>query len=221
MVVSAALPLEFCERVHRPLGDEGALKFSEDHLEASHRSTMRSGEVDVFCDRDQADLAATESLEQRKALGCVSPQSIKSDDNDRVRRGCPCVQEPGDLRSPGSLRERFGAADGGVDDLVHDVSSGGFSPSPHSRLLSIEAEPIVLLFGGADPCVGNASIVALEPVETLSLPAKAFRELCETHPQVEQFVSSLLARRIEQLSRSLLEALYIGLDRRVYDVCWI
>ena len=53
-------------------------------------------------------------------------------------------------------------------------------------------------------------------METLSLPAKAFRELCETHPQVEQLVSALLAQRVEQLSHSLLEALYVGLDRRVY-----
>ncbi len=72
------------------------------------------------------------------------------------------------------------------------------------------------LLRDVDARVRTASIVALEPVETLSLPASAFRELCEKHPQVEQLVSSLLARRVEQLTRSLLEALYDSLDRRVY-----
>lgn len=67
-----------------------------------------------------------------------------------------------------------------------------------------------------DARVRTASVIALEPVETLSLPASAFRELREKHPQVEQLVSTLLARRVEQLTRSLLEALYDGLDRRVY-----
>lgn len=72
------------------------------------------------------------------------------------------------------------------------------------------------LLSGGDERVRTATIVALEPVETLSLPAKAFRELCESHPQVEQLVSELLARRVEQLTHSLLEALYVSLDRRVY-----
>jgi CRP-like cAMP-binding protein len=72
------------------------------------------------------------------------------------------------------------------------------------------------LLRDGDARVRTASIVALEPVETLSLPARAFRELCEKHPQVEQLVSTLLAHRVEQLSQSLLEALYAGLDRRVY-----
>lgn len=72
------------------------------------------------------------------------------------------------------------------------------------------------LLRDVDARARTASIVALEPVETLSLPASAFRELCERHPQVERLVSTLLARRVEQLTQSLLEALYVGLDRRVY-----
>jgi CRP-like cAMP-binding protein len=72
-----------------------------------------------------------------------------------------------------------------------------------------------LLRDGEDR-VRTASAVALEPVETLSLSAKAFRVLCEAHPQIERFLSALLAQRVEELSQSLLEALYVGLDRRVY-----
>jgi CRP-like cAMP-binding protein len=59
-------------------------------------------------------------------------------------------------------------------------------------------------------------VLALEPAETLSLSAAAFRQLCETHPRVEHLLTTLLARRVEELSKRLLEALYVGLDRRVY-----
>lgn len=62
----------------------------------------------------------------------------------------------------------------------------------------------------------SATVVALEAAETLSLSAAAFRQLCETHPRVEHLLTTLLAQRVEELSERLLEALYVGLDRRVY-----
>ncbi|MEO8330200.1 MAG: Crp/Fnr family transcriptional regulator [Candidatus Nanopelagicales bacterium] len=62
----------------------------------------------------------------------------------------------------------------------------------------------------------TATVLALEPAETLSLSAAAFRQLCETHPRVEHLLTRLLAQRVEELSKRLLEALYVGLDRRVY-----
>lgn len=62
----------------------------------------------------------------------------------------------------------------------------------------------------------TATVVALEAAETLSLSAGSFHRLCETHPRVEQMLMTLLARRVEELSERLLEALYVGLDRRVY-----
>jgi len=40
--------------------------------------------------------------------------------------------------------------------------------------------------------------------------------LCARHPEVERLVISLLAERVDQLSQRLLEALYVGVDRRVY-----
>lgn len=61
----------------------------------------------------------------------------------------------------------------------------------------------------------SATVVALEPTETLVVSAAAFTELCRRHPAVERLVSSLLARRVEELSGRLLEALYVGLDQRV------
>lgn len=62
----------------------------------------------------------------------------------------------------------------------------------------------------------SATVIALEPAETLVLTTTQFRRLCGTHPRVEHLLVSLLARRVEQLSGHLLEALYVGLDRRVY-----
>jgi len=62
----------------------------------------------------------------------------------------------------------------------------------------------------------TATVVALEVAETLSLSAGSFHRLCETHPRMEQLLTTLLARRVEELSERLLEALYVGLDRRVY-----
>ncbi len=64
--------------------------------------------------------------------------------------------------------------------------------------------------------VRTATVVALEPAETLSISADRFRELREAHPAAQQLVLALMARRVEELSVRLLEALYDGLDRRVH-----
>jgi len=72
----------------------------------------------------------------------------------------------------------------------------------------------VSLLGWGDPR-RTASIVALEPVRTLSIPARVFRELCDRNPRLEQLVSGILARRVDELSAQLVEAMYDSLDRRV------
>ena len=61
----------------------------------------------------------------------------------------------------------------------------------------------------------SATVVALEPAETLALGAASFRELRQRHRATEQLVLTLMARRVEELSERLLEALYDDLDRRV------
>ena len=71
------------------------------------------------------------------------------------------------------------------------------------------------LLDGRQPA-RTASIVALEPAETLSLAASAFRELRLRHRGAEQLLLTLLARRVEELSARLLETMYDGLDRRVF-----
>jgi CRP-like cAMP-binding protein len=62
----------------------------------------------------------------------------------------------------------------------------------------------------------SASVIALEPTQTLVISATTFEALCARHPAFDQLIAAALARRVEQLSRRLLDALYVGLDRRLY-----
>ncbi|MDQ1539336.1 MAG: family transcriptional regulator, cyclic receptor protein [Actinomycetota bacterium] len=62
----------------------------------------------------------------------------------------------------------------------------------------------------------SATVFALAPAQTLALAGSAFTALRNAHPSVEHLVVAALAHRVEQLSNRLLEALYIGVDRRVY-----
>lgn len=62
----------------------------------------------------------------------------------------------------------------------------------------------------------TATVVAWEECDTLLLSGAAFTTLCRDNPAVERLVFSLLAKRVDQLSQRLLEALYVGVDRRVY-----
>jgi CRP/FNR family transcriptional regulator, cyclic AMP receptor protein len=91
---------------------------------------------------------------------------------------------------------------GGEAATLNVLSPGGF----FGELALLRAEP---------PPRRTATIVALEPARTLSLSAATFHAICDQHPQVEQLIVALLARRVEQLSQRLLEALYVGVDHRV------
>jgi CRP/FNR family cyclic AMP-dependent transcriptional regulator len=61
----------------------------------------------------------------------------------------------------------------------------------------------------------TATVVALEPAETVTLSRAAFEDARRSYPEVEHFVTRLLAERVEQLSQSLLEAMYLGVDERL------
>jgi CRP-like cAMP-binding protein len=62
----------------------------------------------------------------------------------------------------------------------------------------------------------TATVTALELVETLMLPGTAFERLCASEPQVGRLLTGLLAERVDQLSHRLLEALYVGVQQRVF-----
>ena len=65
------------------------------------------------------------------------------------------------------------------------------------------------------PNARNASIIALEQCETLSLGRDEFHRIRTSYPGVDRFLVELLSARVERLNNYLLEALYIPAERRV------
>ncbi|MBA3605654.1 MAG: Crp/Fnr family transcriptional regulator [Acidimicrobiia bacterium] len=61
----------------------------------------------------------------------------------------------------------------------------------------------------------TATAIALEPVEVRTLHRDHFDELRRRHPAVDQLLVDLLATQVRRLSASLLEAMYMPVDRRV------
>jgi CRP-like cAMP-binding protein len=114
--------------------------------------------------------------------------------------------------------------EGDPSDSLHLIASGRLAV----RVSTAEGEHATInplgrgdyfgelsLLDGQAP-VRSATIVALEPAETLSLSATEFRELRARHPAANQLLLTLLARRVEELSARLLEATYDGLELRVH-----
>lgn len=60
----------------------------------------------------------------------------------------------------------------------------------------------------------TASVVALEPVETLSMDSSRFDELRRAHPSVERFLVEVLAAQVRRLTAHLVEALYVPAEQR-------
>lgn len=61
----------------------------------------------------------------------------------------------------------------------------------------------------------SSTIVAIEPVVTLTLRFDDFRRLCDEHPAVQALLVRMLAQRVDRLSTHLVDALYLPADRRV------
>jgi CRP-like cAMP-binding protein len=66
-----------------------------------------------------------------------------------------------------------------------------------------------------EPRPRNATLVALERCETLSLGRAEFERLRSAYPGVDRFLVDLLARRVDTLNNRLLEALFVPAERRV------
>ncbi|MDQ3344585.1 MAG: Crp/Fnr family transcriptional regulator [Actinomycetota bacterium] len=61
----------------------------------------------------------------------------------------------------------------------------------------------------------TASVEALEQLNTRVLHRDAFIALCGAHPAVERLLSTLLAARVDRLSRHLVEALHLTVEQRL------
>jgi CRP-like cAMP-binding protein len=62
----------------------------------------------------------------------------------------------------------------------------------------------------------NATVVALDPVETLVLLGEAFDELRLTRPAVDRMLVHGLVTEVRRLSALLVEAHYVAADKRIY-----
>lgn len=61
----------------------------------------------------------------------------------------------------------------------------------------------------------NATVVALEPVETFMLGRSEFNRLRREHAELERFLVDMLSRRLTEVSQRLVEAMYSAADVRV------
>jgi CRP-like cAMP-binding protein len=115
--------------------------------------------------------------------------------------------------------------EGDPADSMHLVESGYLA----IRVTTPDGERATLNVLGAGDVVGelsllhrdrpehrSATVVALSEVTTRSLTSAAFHKLCDEHPEVNDLLVDLLADRVRALSGRLLEAMYVGLDRRLY-----
>ena len=122
-------------------------------------------------------------------------------------------------------RDEIVFREGDPGDSLHLIESGTFAVQV-SGPAGDRATVNVLSSGGffgelallQDPAFPRrtATVVALAPAATLIVTGTAFTALRAAHPAVERLVVAALAHRVEDLSSRLLEALYTGVDRRVY-----
>jgi CRP-like cAMP-binding protein len=94
------------------------------------------------------------------------------------------------------------------------------------RVSTPAGDTVTLTVLGAGDCIGEvallggyrrrtASVVALEPVETLAVDRAAFDRLRASQPAVERFLVEVLAREVRRLTAQVTEALYVPAETRV------
>ncbi len=115
--------------------------------------------------------------------------------------------------------------EGDAADALHLVESGHLAV----RVTTPDGERATINVLGPGDIVGelslledqltghrSATVTALDAAQTRALTGSAFQTLCRRHPGVRVVLVAALAERIRELSARLLEAMYVGLDRRVY-----
>ena len=112
--------------------------------------------------------------------------------------------------------------EGDTGDALHLISKGRVAVRVMTPLGDIAT--LVILGPGeyfgelaiVSPAPRNATVVALEPVETLALHRDEFNELRRQHRWIESFLVEALAAELRRSSLRLLEALYVPVDKRVF-----
>jgi CRP/FNR family cyclic AMP-dependent transcriptional regulator len=112
--------------------------------------------------------------------------------------------------------------EGDAADSLHQVSSGAVAvrvTTAAGDLCMLDVMGPGRVFGELGLLVTHrtrtATAVALEATETRALPYTSFDALRRADPSVDRMLTQLLAEHVDRLSHRLLEALYVGVDRRV------
>jgi CRP/FNR family transcriptional regulator, cyclic AMP receptor protein len=118
-------------------------------------------------------------------------------------------------------------SEGDLGDSLHVVETGRLAVEVRTET----GDVVMLDVVGPGGVVGEvalvlpgshrtATVIALDAVTTRMLTSEAFDALCENHPSVRIAASQLLAERVERLTKHLVEALYVSVDRRVARRIW-
>jgi CRP-like cAMP-binding protein len=128
-------------------------------------------------------------------------------------------------------RRRFGRGEvvfheGDPGDALHLIDKGHVAVKRTTPLGDV-AMLLVLrpgeVFGElavVAPAPRNATVVAVDTVETLVLHGTVFDELRTTHPAIDRVLIQALAAEVRRLSAMLVEALYVSADKRIYLRLW-
>ena len=112
--------------------------------------------------------------------------------------------------------------EGDPGDALHLVDKGHVAVKRSTPLGDVAT---LLVLGPGDvfgelaivaPGPRNATVVALDPVETLALHGDVFDDLRLTHPAVDRVLIHALVGEVRRLSAMLVEALYVPADKRLY-----
>lgn len=95
------------------------------------------------------------------------------------------------------------SAPGGEKLTLNVLSPGGFFGE-------------LALLQGAETPRRTATVLALVPSQTLTVAGTTFAALRKAHSALDGLFVTALVHRVDNLSIRLLEALYVGVDRRVY-----
>jgi CRP/FNR family transcriptional regulator, cyclic AMP receptor protein len=114
--------------------------------------------------------------------------------------------------------------EGDPADALHLVESGRLSvrvstPDGDGAMLNVlgagDYFGEVALLRPEWPMPRTATVTTLEPTRTLAIAHEEFTAIRARNPGVEQMLTWLLADRVQQLTRRLLDALYLSVDARV------
>lgn len=112
--------------------------------------------------------------------------------------------------------------EGDPGDALHLVDKGHLAVKRSTPLGDVAT---LLVLGPGDvfgelavvaPGPRSATVVALDPVETLALHGEMFDELRLSHPAVDRVLIRALVEEVRRLSAMLVEALYVPADKRIY-----